>query len=66
MGRFFVDTVYMYDVVVKKFAFAISSPDEFLLRYASGQRYEQTNKHTDTLISILRSPTGGKVIIIGV
>jgi len=24
---------YMYDVVVKKFTFAISSPDEFLLSY---------------------------------
>jgi len=23
--------LYMYDVVIKKFAFAISSPDEFLL-----------------------------------
>jgi len=23
--------IYMYDVVVKKFTFAISSPDEFLL-----------------------------------
>jgi len=26
--------LYMYDVVVKKFTFAISSPDEFLLLYA--------------------------------
>jgi len=25
--------LYMYDVVVKKFMFAISSPDEFLLRF---------------------------------
>jgi len=26
--------LYMYDVVVKKFTFAISSPDEFLVRVA--------------------------------
>jgi len=26
--------LYMYDVVVKKFTFAISSPDEFLSYYA--------------------------------
>ena len=35
-----VDTgLYMYDVVVKKFTFAISSPDEFLLwsPYVIGQ-----------------------------
>jgi len=25
--------LYMYDVVVKKFTFAISSPDEFLFYY---------------------------------
>ena len=25
--------LYMYDVVVKKFTFAISSPDEFLLLF---------------------------------
>jgi len=27
--------LYMYVVVVQKFTFAISSPDEFLLKYAS-------------------------------
>jgi len=27
--------LYMYDVVVKKFTFPISSPDEFLLRLSS-------------------------------
>ena len=26
-------SLYMYDVVVKKFTFAISSPDEILLRF---------------------------------
>jgi len=26
--------LYMYDVVVKKFTFAISSPDEFLYAFA--------------------------------
>jgi len=41
--------------VVKKFTFAISSPDEFLLRYASGQ----TDRHTDTMIAILRTACGG-------
>ena len=29
--------LYMYDVVVKKFTFAVSSPDEFLF-YDSGER----------------------------
>jgi len=27
--------LYMYDVVVKKFTFAISSPDEFMFIYMS-------------------------------
>jgi len=36
--------LYMYDVVIKKFTFAISSPDEFLLRYASGPTDKQTYK----------------------
>jgi len=31
------DGLYMYDVVVKEFTFAISSPDQFLLKYVSGQ-----------------------------
>jgi len=31
-----VDTgLYMYDVVVKKFTFAISSPDEFLVSHSA-------------------------------
>jgi len=30
--------LYMYDVVVKKFTFAISSPDEFLFRIADSVR----------------------------
>jgi len=29
--------LYMYDVVVKKFTFAISPPDEFLLLYTSAR-----------------------------
>jgi len=45
----------------KKFTFAISSPDEFLLRYASGQTDRETNKQTDnckdTLIAMLGPPT---------
>jgi len=31
------------------------------LRCASGQTNKQTNKHTDTLITIPRTPMGGKV-----
>jgi len=34
--------LYMYDAVVKKFTFAISSPDEFLLRYARLRADRQT------------------------
>jgi len=34
--------LYMYDVVVKKFTFAISSPDELLLRYARLRADRQT------------------------
>jgi len=30
------DGLYMYDVVVKKFTFAISSPDEFLSNKQTG------------------------------
>jgi len=35
--RYFEVGPRVCDIVVKKFTFAISSPDEFLLRYASGQ-----------------------------
>jgi len=31
------------------------------LRYASRQTDRQTNMHTDSLITILRPPTGGEV-----
>ena len=31
--------LYMYDVVVKKFPFAISFPDEFLSSYLSSRSY---------------------------
>jgi len=37
--------LYMYDVIVKKFTFAISSPDEFLSRYARGQTDRRTYRH---------------------
>jgi len=37
--------LYMYVVVVQKFTFAISSPDEFLLRYLNGQTDKQTYRH---------------------
>ena len=42
--RYFEVGLRVCDIVVKKFTFAIPSPDEFLLRYASGQRDKQTNK----------------------
>jgi len=32
--------LYMYDVVVKKFTFAISSPDEFLSHHNVGKLLE--------------------------
>jgi len=38
--------VYMYDVVIKTFKFAISSTDEFLLRYTSGQTDTHTHRNT--------------------
>ena len=43
----------MYDVVVKKFTFAISPPDKFLLEI-----YERTDRPTDTLNAILCTPPG--------
>jgi len=33
--------VYVYDVVVKKFTFAISSPDEFLVSLLVGQSVDR-------------------------
>jgi len=36
----------MYVVVLQKFMFAISSPDEFLLRYVSGQTDRETDRQT--------------------
>jgi len=39
--------LYMYVVVVQKFTFAISSPDEFLLRYAIGQTDRHIDRQTD-------------------
>ena len=38
----------MYDVVVKKFTFAISSPDEFLVAI-SGRRYSADNISSTTV-----------------
>jgi len=40
--RYFEVGLRVCDIVVKKFTFAISSPDEFLLRYANGQIDIQT------------------------
>ena len=34
--------LYVYDVVVKKFTFAISSPDEFLVLVAVARSYIQS------------------------
>jgi len=49
--------LYMYDVVVKKFTVAISSPDEFLFEtWPNRQSYRRTSRQTtDTLIAILRT-----------
>jgi len=33
---------YMYDVVVEKFTFAISSPDKFLLKWTTVRRKQNT------------------------
>ena len=41
--RYFEVGLRVCDIVVKKFTFAISSPDEFLLRHVSGN----TDKPTD-------------------
>ena len=59
--------LYMYFVVVQKFTFAISSPDEFLFRYAN----RQTDTQTETYRHALRnrrvwSTVMGEVIIIPV
>jgi len=36
--------LYMYDVVVEKFTFAISSPDEFLSKFAAVGRHRLSVK----------------------
>ena len=38
--------LYMYGVVVKKFTFAISSPDEFLFNFNTEPRYNLTESFT--------------------
>ena len=53
--RYFEVGLRVCDIVVEKFTSAISSPDEFLLRYAS-------DRHADTLIVILRTLNGGEVV----
>jgi len=40
--------LYMYDVVVKKFAFAISSPDELLFKSGNVAHKHANKKHTDS------------------
>jgi len=45
--RYFEVGLRVCEIVVKKFTFAISSPDEFLLRYASGRTDKQTDRHAD-------------------
>jgi len=44
--RYFEVGLRVCDIVVEKFTFAISSPDEFLLRYASRQTDRETIRHT--------------------
>ena len=59
--RYFQVGLRVCDIVVKKFTSAISSPDEFLLRYVSGQK----DRHTDTLITIRITPIGvGELTVI--
>jgi len=47
--RYFEVGLRVCDIVVNKFTFAISSPDEFLLRYASGQTNAYRNADHNTL-----------------
>ena len=58
--RYFEVGLRVCDIVVKKFTSAISFPDEFLLRYASGQTDRQTYRCADRNISPTYS--GGEVI----
>jgi len=44
--------LYMYDVVIKKFPFAISSPDEFL-SYIAGNVVNPSTKFEELRLSIL-------------
>jgi len=37
--------------------------DVWFLIYASGQTNKQTDRHTDTQITVIRTPIGGEVII---
>jgi len=46
--------LYMYDVVVKKFTFAISSPDEFLST-KDGIGVQLCRQHVDSLCNIVVS-----------
>ena len=50
------------DVVVKKFMFTISSPDEFLDDICE-RTDKQTKRHRHMFIAILRTPTRGEVIM---
>jgi len=36
----------MYDVIIKKFTFAVSSSDEFLFIYVSGQTHRSVDLQT--------------------
>ena len=49
-----------YDVVVKSSRWLSHLLMSFLLVYASGQTDISTERHTDTLIAILRTPLGGR------
>ena len=48
--------LYMYDIVVKKFTLAISSPDEFLVELFRSQ----INSHTETAVKTVPVTCGGK------
>jgi len=51
--------LYMYDVVVKKFPFAISSPDEFL--YTGRMLFLAPNQQCQSTISLVKAMNKQKI-----
>jgi len=52
--------LYMYDVVVEKFTFAISSPDEFLYACHPCTFINKRNDHTPHLPVLIFRPAEGR------